>query len=164
MREQPEERFDGRMRPARLRLRWVVSALLPALAGCVDPRPPGEGSRLIPSGTPYLRDIPLPQGFRLADKSSEEWASGPIRFVRHRYEGGAGAKELYEFYRSEMPLVRWSPVEENLLHGRRRLRFQREGEVCDVMIEARSQGFSRKVVAEVTIAPRASRALPIGQD
>ncbi len=117
--------------------------------GCAATR--GE---LRPSVKPATADIPLPSGFRLREQSSEDWASGPVRYLRHRYEGRADQAAVREFYRREMPLLRWTAIEDGSINGRVRMRFERERETCTVTMEDSRGVIGSRVVVEATITPK----------
>ncbi len=107
----------------------------------------------MPSPHPYEPDIPLPKGFGLADQSSEDWSSGPLRYVRHRYVGRADKYAVRDFYREQMVLVRWTPISDSNVRGRYTLRFERENESCIITIEGEEGFASRRVIVEALIAP-----------
>ncbi len=122
-----------------------------AMVGCAGPVPRRGG--LEPSRQPYLVDIPLPEGFVLADHSSEDWSSGTIRFVRHRYEGRADKLSVRAFYRRQMPLIRWTSVSESSVDGRHALSFRRAKETCQITIDGRGRSPRSLLSVEVVIAP-----------
>lgn len=123
------------------------------LGGCAAPRAVSADGSLEVSARPYDADIPLPVGFRIVDRSNEEWASGPIRYLRHQYLGGGDRFAVRRFYRRQMPLIRWIAVEDNQIDGRIAMRFRRGGESCRVIIESRRSWLSQRVRIEVTIGP-----------
>ena len=125
--------------------------------GCVGPQATGKNGALLPSRCPYEPDIPLPAGFKLADQSSEDWSSGSIRYLRHRYRGQAGTYAVRTFYREQMPLVRWTAISDSAVHGRVTMRFERADESCMITIEEEPAGLSSRVVVEVKIAPLTRR-------
>ncbi|MGB2987295.1 MAG: hypothetical protein WBE26_15620 [Phycisphaerae bacterium] len=125
--------------------------------GCVGPQVTSRNGALLPSRCPYEPDIPLPAGFKLADQSSEDWSSGSIRYLRHRYGGRADKYAVRKFYREQMPLVRWTAISDSAVHGRLTMRFERADESCTVTIEEEPAGLSSRVVVEVKIAPLAHR-------
>lgn len=137
-------------RPAR----WSSLILAVLLGGgCVGP---GSVERVLPapSSHPYEADIPVPAGFVLVDQSSEDWSSGPLRYLRHRYRGKADKEAVREFYRKQMPLVRWTPMQESRADGRCRMSFTRGSESCAVTIERSGSRLSRGVTVDVLITPR----------
>lgn len=106
-----------------------------------------------PSPDPHEPDIPLPVGFGLVDKSSEDWSNASVRYVRHRYRGDGDIHGLRRFYRNQMPLVRWTAVSDGFVGGRCTMRFERKGESCTIVIEEESSGWTRGLVVEVMITP-----------
>lgn len=141
----------GDRKSGELRLRFISCALMLAAVGCAGPVP--RSGSLEPSRQPYLVDIPLPVGFVLADHSSEDWSSGPVRFVRHRYEGRADKTSVRAFYRRQMPLIRWTPVSESSVDGRHALSFRRAKETCRITIDGRGRSPRGRLSVEVVIAP-----------
>ncbi len=130
---------------------WISAAL--GLGGCAGPGRDAGVVELASCPRPYESDIPLPQGFELVDGSSEDWSSGPIRYLRHRYVGRADKYAVRKFYRGQMPLVKWTALAESQVHGRYRLRFKRGNESCTIVItDAGSRLFPRAAV-DVIIGP-----------
>lgn len=126
--------------------------LLCACGGPTGQRPAWE---LSAATDPYERDIPLPRGFKLAERSSEDWFSGSIRYVRHRYVGRADKYSVRKFYREQMPLVRWTTLTDSQLHGRYSLRFQRGSESCTIEIVDSGSWMFPRVAVDVVIGPMA---------
>ncbi len=144
--------------PAEGRLRLaLVASLLSLPGGCAEPGSRHREAVLVASPQPYERDIPLPRGFRLVEKSSEDWSSGPLRYLRHRYRGRADKVAVFRFYREQMPLVRWTQISEGNVHGRYSLRFERKTEACRVTIEDRPSIMLGQVIIEVLISPAGQR-------
>ncbi len=130
----------------------VVASLL---AGCGRPGVIRPGAVLAPCPRPYEADIPLPEGFVLVDQSSEDWSSGPARYVRHRYLGRADKYAVRKFYREQMPLVRWTPIDDGNVEGRYTLRFERRNESCIITIADDAGSASQRVIVEAMITPAA---------
>ena len=91
-------------------------------------------------------------GFGHENHASEDRSRGPTRFVRHLYIGDKF--EVREFYRAQVPLVRWTPSSENQLGGRHVLRFKRQWESCTIRVADGAALWTRIVEIEVLIAPR----------
>lgn len=132
----------------------VCGVLVALTCGCSAAGPAGQVRPVKPSPHPYVADIPLPEGFTLVDKSSEEWAAGPIRYLRHRYRGRRSREAVRRFYRKEMPLVRWAPASESSIEGRCRMTFERAGETCAVTIVEDRGLLGPTVNVTVLITPR----------
>ena len=126
--------------------------------GCAGSAPIGLEGALKPSRQPHEPDIPLPEGFRLVERSCEDWSSGPIRYLRHRYRGRAEKAAVRRFYRQQMPLVRWKAISDGNVHGRYTMRFERRTESCTITIEDATLGLSSRVVVDVLIAPAARQS------
>lgn len=133
--------------------RTVLVVLLPVAAGCAAPVDADHAVKLVPVASPYDPGIPVPVGFRLIDESSEDWSSGPTRYLRHRYRGRADKRAVRAFYREQMPLVRWTPISDGNVQGRITMRFQRGQESCTIIVEAGRWGLFRDAVVEVLISP-----------
>lgn len=131
------------------------------LMGCVRNTARAGSARLVVSARPYVEDIPVPEGFTLVEQSSEDWAMASLRYLRHRYAGQADKAALRDFYRVQMPLVRWSPTSDGGVHGRYTMRFTRGNETCTVEIHDGAVRSSRGVVVDILIAP-ATSGVPAG--
>lgn len=123
------------------------------VGGCIAAHGTHTGQPLRPSAHPFAAGIAVPLGFRLVDKSSEDWSNGPIRYLRHRYAGRADKYEVRDFYRDQMPLVKWTLVTDRCAGGRIVMRFQRRAESCIITIEDERLGLVQRVAVEVLIAP-----------
>ena len=148
---------------SRARLFTVVVLMAASLStlsamGCVRNAGHARGARLVVSARPYVKDIPVPAGFTLVEQSSEDWAMASLRYLRHRYAGSADKAALRDFYRVQMPLVRWSPTSDGSVHGRYTMRFTRGTETCTVEIHSGTGRSSRRVVVDILIAPATSSA------
>jgi hypothetical protein len=141
------------MLPRRWAFPTVLAIVLPVVGGCTALADADHGIKLLPAVSPYDPGIPVPVGFRLIDESSEDWSSGPTRYLRHRYRGSADKRAVRAFYREQMPLVRWTPINDGNVQGRITMRFQRGQESCTITIEAGRRGLSRHAVVEVLISP-----------
>ncbi len=141
-------------RPSALHATAVAALVLSLVGGCVGSSAIRGNRSLLPSARPYAADIPLPEGFRLVDQSSEDWAAGRrIRYLRHRYRGRADKYTVREFYREQMPLVRWTAISDGNVNGRITMRFERAAESCTITIEDEMPRISRRVAVEVIVAP-----------
>ena len=130
----------------------VVSALV-WLGGCSGVAGSRRTLTLEASPHPFVADIPVPEGFRLAEQSSEDWTVGPIRYLRHRYEGRADKYAVRRFYREQMPLVRWAAISDGNIQGRHTMRFERGTEQCTVYIDSPASWRSGRVIVDVVISP-----------
>lgn len=131
----------------------ALVVVLAVAAGCSGPGPTHAPSPLRPVPDPPEVDVPVPVGFRLQERSCEDWSSGALRYVRHRYLGKADKYAVRKFYREQMPLVRWSAVSESQVAGRHTLRFKRAKESCTITVSDADSGRSGLVAIEVVIAP-----------
>jgi hypothetical protein len=121
------------------------------LPGCLAPTRPAEP--LVASAAPQITDVPIPRGFVLVQAAGKKGADDGPGHLSHSYEGKADKAALQQFYRREMPLVRWTPTGEDDDPGRYTLRFERAHESCIVEIVG-GGGWSRRVVVNILIDPR----------
>ena len=131
----------------------LVASVLWSVSGCAGLHRATGASTLVAASRPLVTDIPVPEGFRLAEQSSEDWASGSIRYIRHRYTGRADKHAVRRFYREQMPLVRWTAISDANLHGRYTMRFERGTEHCTVFIDSPAARKSDRVIVDVIISP-----------
>ncbi|HOW71246.1 MAG TPA: hypothetical protein PKY77_11645 [Phycisphaerae bacterium] len=136
------ERTHQRSRLARSS--WSAGGLLlAALAtgGCLESQDSGKPSRrLSPQSRTYLSGIPLPAGFKLVDKLSDDQASGGMRMARHTYAGSAEARAVSDFYIEQMPLHGWTLVSRMTVKGPMSLRFENKDESATIDIRPGSFG------------------------
>lgn len=132
----------------------LSGALLLTLA-CAGTAGAGRRRTLYPSSRPFDPRIPLPEGFRLADQPGTEQSNGGGPAVRHRYTGRADSETAHRFYVKQMPLVRWTLVQERQRHGVWTMRFERGAEGCTVKIKEQPSLFGRRVVVDVAVRPLA---------
>ncbi len=113
----------------------MILVLAAATAGCSGGGGRGGVSRLAPRPAPFLEGVPVPKGFDMVNRMTEDYESGGQRTARHMYRGFADPAEVRDFYREQMPLTGWSRVSDQNVKGRRTLRFERRNEACTVEIE-----------------------------
>jgi hypothetical protein len=133
----------------------VASCALGPLSCVTVPRSPL--APLEASSAPYEPDLPIPEGFALRERSSEDWSSGTLRYLRHDYIGRAPLYAVRKFYREHMPRARWTPVSDSGVSGRYTLRFTRGRESCVVTVERVG---AARVSVRVVIAPLAEAQSP----
>lgn len=133
----------------------LVLAALTGIGGCRSSQARARSSKLVVSQAPFHRDVPVPAGFRMVDQASEDWSNGSARYVRHEYRGPADKPAIRAFYRKQMPLLRWRLLDDSNVHGRIKMRFDRDGESCTISIEDHSIGWSSGVSVQVLVVPNA---------
>lgn len=112
----------------------LVGLMVLGLAGCGDHKE-GSVNRLTPRSKSYLDGVPVPSGFDLVDKMTEDHESGQQRTARHQYRGFGDEHAVRDFYREQMPLQGWSRVSDHNVKGIVDIRFERKGEACSIKIE-----------------------------
>ncbi len=132
----------------------VVSA---GLAGGCDSsgQRTAQTVRLIASGKPYEQDLPLPAGFAIVERAMEDHSTGQTRtYLRHLYAGGADKFAVRNFYREQMPLVRWAKVSDSAIKGEFSMRFAKGNEVCEINIRdnPKKLELGKKTLVQVMVA------------
>ena len=135
--------------------RWVCVVWLAAwvgLAGCAQSTKDVREVRLIPA-RPFEPDVPVPIGFKLVDKSSEDRSTGMGRlYLRHLYQGRADKYSIRNFYREQMPLARWSKISDGNVKGNIDMRFEKGSESCTVTIFETRGLFAAEARIQVIVA------------
>ncbi len=133
---------------------WMYAAMAApiwVLCGCQ----PGAGSqeiRLIASARPYEADIPVPSGFVLVDKASEDQSTGVSRlYLRHIYRGGANKHAVRTFYRDQMPLARWHRVSDGNVRGSITMVFEKGVESCTIDIGDAEDGLRTSTQVQILV-------------
>ena len=90
---------------------------------------------------PYVHDVPLPAGFKLDERQSEDRVAEGHRAVKHVYQGRGSLQAVKGFYQHNMPLVSWVPVKHSLNKGVYLLEYQKGNERCEIRIERMPSGF-----------------------
>ncbi len=114
----------------------VGMAVVAGLAGGCGDAKKEQVRRLNPRSVPFLEGVPVPQGFKLVEKSIDDFESGGQRVARHDYAGWADPMSVRNFYEEQMPLLGWNQVEKQNIKGTIDMRFERQREVCKIMIDA----------------------------
>ncbi|HNQ24521.1 MAG TPA: hypothetical protein PKK06_15660 [Phycisphaerae bacterium] len=132
----------------------LISASVVVAPGCASTSPGPVGEGLVVASNPHEPDLPLPAGFHLVERSSEDFRAGALRYIRHRYVGRADKPAVRDFYRRQMPLVRWVSLSDNQVEGRYTMRFERADETCTITIDGEPGARSGQVRVEVIVAPK----------
>lgn len=133
------------------RVCWGASCmiLIAGLGGC-GPKPE---TPTIPtaSNTSYVSDIPLPTGFKIMERLSEDLVKAGRRAVKHVYQGEASAQSIKNFYQHYMPQMNWELREQSLNKGVYLLRYRKGQELCDVRVERMPTGLGAVTQVQVEI-------------
>jgi hypothetical protein len=125
-----------------------------ALAGCQSGTLGGSNAgRITARPIPYISDVPVPTGFKLVDKMTDDYVSGGVRVVRHEYEGRADRAALRNFYQEQMPTYRWARISDQNIKGEITLRFEKANESCTVVIRPTNSDWFDQSSIRVTIVP-----------
>lgn len=128
------------MRRSLRKLGWggllmVTGGLLVPVTGCSNwTWSQGNQARMQARPSPYIEGVPVPKGFELVSRMTEDYESGGQRTARHEYQGFGDPMQVREFYREQMPLTGWARVADQNVKGRITLRFERPSEACTVEI------------------------------
>jgi hypothetical protein len=131
----------------------VLVGIGAALAGC---RSDGQmvagspGPVATPVVHPLLRDIPVPEGFRLLEKPSKAWYPGGTRVAHCEFEGDIPPLEVVRFYEENMPVAQFTPGPKSYDGGASVLRFENEREECSVLVKSK---FFNKTLLVVDVGP-----------
>lgn len=127
----------------------AVLALFGGVGGC-GPKPDAP---TIPSAsnTPYVSDVPLPAGFRIAERLSEDRVTAGRRAVKHVYQGEAGTQAVKNFYQHYMPQMSWELLEQTSNKGVYLLKYRKGQELCDVRVERMPVGLGAVTQIQVEI-------------
>ena len=127
-----------------LRKALVLCAALMLLAGCQQP-----SRTLVARTEPFLADVPVPLGFTYDPTRSADYATAGTaeRFGSYVFTGKKYFVDVVDFYRTEMPPMRWKLAEEVGTGGQKKLVFDKVtyGEAaksparCVVTITARGE-------------------------
>ena len=98
-----------------------------------EPARPGRIG-LIPQIQPPIADLPVPIGFKLAEKISRTYESGGSRTVDHTYEGRDDKFDVERFYVEQMPLKGWKAVAKRMERGVITQSFEKDSEQATVVI------------------------------
>ncbi len=128
------------------------TGLLVLLCGCQGGLT-GNPGRLTPKPVPYISDVPVPNGFRLVEKATDDYISGGVRVVRHDYEGRADRAALRTFYQEQMPSFRWTRISDQNIKGEITMRFEKGTESCTVVVRPTSSDWLDQTTVRVTIVP-----------
>jgi hypothetical protein len=132
----------------------VTGLTVLTLCGCQGGTLLGSSpGRLTPKPTPYISDVPVPSGFKLVEKSTDDYVSGGVRVVRHDYEGRADRAALRSFYQEQMPGFRWTRISDQNIKGEITMRFEKGNESCTVVIRPTSGDWLDQSSVRVTIVP-----------
>ena len=102
-----------------------------------------------------LNDVPVPAGFKVLNTESFAFQNDVIRVALLKYTGSKTADQVVAFYKQQMPMYNWSPI--NIIeYERRMLNYEKSSESCIVTIE----GKGRKSILTIAISPK-SRPMKI---
>ena len=96
-----------------------------------------------------LDDVPVPTGFKVLNTESFAFQNDVTRVALLKYTGSKTADQVVAFYKQQMPMYNWSPI--NIIeYERRMLNYEKSGESCIVTIE----GKGRKSTLTIAISPK----------
>lgn len=137
----------------------IVSLSLTA-GGCAAPIYRGSASGsgierpLTVASTLRFDDIPVPAGFVSISAESFIYQTENIRAGLMRYEGASSPEAMAQFYKEQMPVYNWQPV--NIIEfGKKQLSFEKAGQSCIVMIEGFKNGRS---IITISIGPKSEKS------
>ena len=108
------------------------------VGGCAQA--PAKPTILEASDHPYVGDLPLPAGFKMDERRSEDKVTAGRRTVTHVYQGKDSLQAIKNFYQHYMPLSNWEPVEHSLNQGVYLLKYRKGQERCEIRVERMPSG------------------------
>jgi len=94
-------------------------------------------------------DVPVPSGFKILGTESFAFQNDVTRVALLKYLGSKNEELTVSFYKDQMPLYNWSPI--NIIEYERRiLNYENASESCIVTIESRG----KKSVVIIAISPK----------
>lgn len=117
------------------RLVLMITSVLAGtlLSGCA--KEPVTPTILQASNAPFVQDLPVPVGFKLMERMSEDRSVPGKRSVKHVYQGKERPMAVNNFYRHYMPQANWELLEQRLDKGVYSLKYRKGPELCDLRIE-----------------------------
>jgi hypothetical protein len=109
----------------------------------------GIPALLEPSMMLKFADVPYPTGFKPLSKDSYTFESQGVRVAVLRYRGKAGADQVVNFYKEQMPMYNWALLN-SVEYGERLLNFDRENETCIVSLLPKGSS----VTITISIGPK----------
>ncbi|MFC1666253.1 hypothetical protein ACFL0P_00085 [Candidatus Omnitrophota bacterium] len=96
-----------------------------------------------------FNDVPVPFGFSVLENNSFAFQNDVTRVALLKYIGSKNPDLLVAFYKEQMPLYNWSPI--NIIEYERRiLNYEKNSESCIVTIEPKG----RKNIITIAISPK----------
>lgn len=94
-------------------------------------------------------DVPVPSGFTILNEESFAFQNDATRVALLKYIGGWPMDQTVWFYKEQMPMYNWSPI--NIIEYERRiLNYEKASESCIVTIEPKG----RKSIITIAISPK----------
>ncbi len=111
-----------------------------------------EPMRMMAKQRPYFSDVPIPMGFQIIEKASEDSMTGKRRvYVRHVYEGRADPYAVRDFYIERMPQYKWQMVNAGQVEGIHTMRFVKAQESCTLTIQRSKSAWGGTVRIQLLI-------------
>lgn len=95
---------------------------------------PSDQVPLIPQKITVVPDLPVPARMKIKKSISHSYEGAGTRTVNYTYEGWVDIRRVHRFYLDQMPLNRWQLLTNNYDRGVYTLTFQKDAEVCTVII------------------------------
>ncbi|MFA5338838.1 MAG: hypothetical protein WC317_01660 [Candidatus Omnitrophota bacterium] len=133
---------------------FLIPLITLSAGGCATT---GQGSSAVEKNlavSPLLRfdDIPVPAGFSQLSKESFIFQTESVRAGVLRYEGKAGQESVMQFYKQNMPVYNWQPIN-TIEFGLKQMSFEKPGQNCIVVIE----GNRTKSTITISVGPKSEK-------
>lgn len=94
-------------------------------------------------------DVPVPVGFKTLNNESFAFQNDVTRVALIKYSGSKNADQMVLFFKEQMPLYNWSPI--NIIEYERRiLNYEKGSESCIVTIESKGM----RSIVTIAISPK----------
>lgn len=94
-----------------------------------------------------LKDIPLPADYTLTSTSFGH-GSPTFRYGELNYSGPLMVDELFFYYQRAMGLEGWSSISQNQGETQGRMAFEKEAELCTILIKEGGRGSDMRIIIE----------------
>ena len=94
-------------------------------------------------------DVPVPAGFKTLNDESFAFQNDVTRVALIKYSGSKSADQMVLFFKEQMPLYNWSPI--NIIEYERRImNYEKGSESCIVTIESKGM----RSIVTIAISPK----------
>lgn len=112
----------------------------------------GQTGELRAQARTHVADVPVPDGFDLAEKRSRSYKNQTgLRWVDYLYKGGGEKFDVVKFYEKQMINYHWEPQTTQTAQGQTSLDFLKNDERCRITVSG--GGALSSTFVHVSITP-----------